>query len=318
VKEMDMRLRVLAVLMAFSCTTMPRLSAQDAAPAGAANPKPVYTSEYMLRRIAGENAGAPQNAALVYWMAFAQMKELPVGGSAKDARAALDANTAALTTMARASQIALCDWGLDYSLGPNAPVAHLPKARALARVNSAAATRALSAGRVDEAIDRWLIGMRFARHMESGGTLISTVTAWTALRETWAGIEMPAIDKRFSVEQRARLAEALRALPETVFSWNSAILNEARVLQTAATMAKPGSSPSLPTEGDTKRFLREVERVSEAFKGSPEQAAPAIVGYEKEMDLHPFYRNQMPSLTKVNDTRREVKAARERLLGLLN
>jgi hypothetical protein len=58
-------------------------------------------------------------------------------------------------------------------------------------------------------------------------------------------------------------------------------------------------------------------RVGDAFKRSPDETAPVVGAFEKETDLHPFYRDQMPSLTKANQTRREVKAARERMLAAL-
>ena len=114
-----------------------------------------------------------QNAALGYWMAFAQMKEPPSGSFGPDL---IDANAAALATLRRASRGGFCDWGIDYELGPNAPIAHLPKARALAQLNSAAAVQSISRGQSDEAVAAWVTGMRFALHIESGGTLSITTT----------------------------------------------------------------------------------------------------------------------------------------------
>jgi hypothetical protein len=284
----------------------------DALPLAQNAPKPVYTPEAMLRRIVGE-----QNAALGYWMAFAQMKEPPSGSIGPDV---IDANAAALTTLARASRGGFCDWGIDYELGPGAPIAHLPKARALASVNAAAAVRAMSRGQADQAVDQWLVGMRFASHIESGGTLISTLTAWNALRSTWEGIEPFVAERRLTAAQRARLADAIRAMPDTVFNWGSAVLNEARVLQSPAALAatKTGSGAyTPPTAADTKRFLREIERVADALSRSPDQAAVVIAAYQAEGDIHRFYRESMPSLARINENRREVKAARERLLAAL-
>jgi len=327
-----MRIRDRGALTAFICATaLAVVAAQgstNATPVPQNAPKPLYTPDTMLRRIAAEQNAAPaaqrqgpgaeQNAALGYWMAFAQMKEMPVGGSARDTDALLDANAAALATLARATRMTACDWGIDYALGPNAPIAHLPKARALARVNSAAAVRAMGRGRGDEAVDQWLVGMRFARHIESGGTLIATLTAWNALRNTWSGLEPWVVEKKLSAAQRSRLADAVRMLPETVFHWDTAVLNEARVLQVAAQSATSGGgSAAPPTEAETKRFLREIERVGDAFTRSPDETAVVIAAYMKETDVHRFYRESMPSLTKTNETRREVKAERERLLALL-
>ena len=285
----------------------------DALPLAQNAPKPVYTPDTMLRRI-DEN----RNAALGYWMAFAQMKEPPSGSVGQEV---IDANAAALTTLARASRGGFCDWGIDYELGPGAPIAHLPKARALASVNAAAAVRAMSRGQADQAIDQWLVGMRFALHIESGGTLISTLTAWNALRSTWEGLEPFLAERRLTAAQRVRLADAIRAMPDTVFNWSGAVLNEARVLQSPAALAAAKSGPGAftpPTAAETKRFLREIERVADALSRSPDQAAVTIASYQAETDIHRFYRESMPSLTKVNENRREVKAARERLLASLS
>ena len=311
-----MRMRALGGVATFMCavSVLPA-TAQDtptALPLAQSAPKPVYTPEAMLQRITGE-----QNAALGYWMAFAQMKEPSSGPVGSDV---IDANAAALTTLARASRGGFCDWGIDYELGPSAPIAHLPKARALASLNSAAAVRAMSRGQADQAIDQWLVGMRFAAHIESGGTLISTLTAWNALRSTWEGIEPFIAERRLTAAQRARLAEAIRAMPETVFNWSGAVLNEARVLQSPAALAAAKSGPGAftpPTAAETKRFLREIERVADALSRSPDQAAATIANYQAETDIHRFYREAMPSLPKVNDTRREVKTARERILAAL-
>jgi len=311
-----MQMRTLAVMTALTCVAAAApVTAQDTAdalPLAQSNPKPIYTPEAMLRRIA---PAQEQNAALGYWMAFAQMKE-PAAGSFSPAL--LDANAAALATLARATRLPFCDWGIDYALGPNAPIAHLPKARVLARLNSAAAVRALSRGSGDQAVEDWLVGMRFALHIQSGGTLISTLTAWSALSSTWQAIEMSVAEKRLTAAQRARVADAIRLLPETVFDWERAVLNEASVLPLGAALAKSGRGSFVPpTSDETKRFLREIERVGDAFKRSPDQTAVAIAAYEAETGVHRFYRESMPSLTKTNETRREVKAARERLLAAL-
>lgn len=311
-----MRMRALGGVATFMCavSVLPA-TAQDtptALPLAQSAPKPVYTPEAMLQRISSE-----PNAALGYWMAFAQMKEPPSGALSSEL---IDANAAAMATLARASRGGFCDWGIDYELGPNAPIAHLPKARALASVNSAAAARAMTRGQADQAIDQWLVGMRFALHIESGGTLISTLTAWSALRSTWDSLEPFLADRRLTAAQRARLADAIRAMPETVFNWPGAVLNEARVLQSPAALAaaKSGSGAfTPPTAAETKRFLREIERVADALSRSPDQAAATIANYQAETDIHRFYRESMPSLAKINENRREVKAARERMLAIL-
>ena len=97
---------------------------------------------------AAQKASRPaDNAALRYWMAFAQMNDSPISG--EDA-ALMDAivngnapwdeqkfgplveqNKEAIETMIRGTRLPFCDWGIEYDLGPDAPIAYLPKARAL-------------------------------------------------------------------------------------------------------------------------------------------------------------------------------------------
>src|SRR5277367_522804 len=108
------------------------------------------------------------NAALRYWMAFAQMNDSPI--SSEDA-ARMDAivsgkipwdeqkfgplveqNKDAIETMIRGTRLRYCEWGIEYDLGPDAPIAYLPKARALARLNGLYAKRLASSGDYDSAV----------------------------------------------------------------------------------------------------------------------------------------------------------------------
>src|SRR5262245_38476655 len=90
-----------------------------------------------------------ENAALRYWMAFALMQDPPAdkptsdllenvaSGKAPWSEAQLgpilDANRLAIQTLQRGTELSNCDWGLEYELGPEVPIAHLPRARVLAR-----------------------------------------------------------------------------------------------------------------------------------------------------------------------------------------
>src|ERR1044071_1699707 len=93
-------------------------------------------------RAGAQSRPAPVNAALRYWMAFAEMKDPPdgtngitlelmdriaAGTAPMDDRITrvLDGNRQALEIMRRASALPLCDWGLEYELGSFTPIAHL-------------------------------------------------------------------------------------------------------------------------------------------------------------------------------------------------
>ena len=121
------------------------------------------------------DAQAPTtNAALRYWMAFAVMHDPPAGQATAellDRIAAgtapwdeaklgklLDDNREALKMMQRATKLATCDWGLEYDLGPNTPIAHLAKARVMGRLNALEGARQASGGQFAQAVDVWLAG----------------------------------------------------------------------------------------------------------------------------------------------------------------
>src|SRR5439155_11960700 len=93
---------------------------------------------------AQQNAQLGVNAALRYWSAFAEMQDSAVTDQqAKELNAILDGtapysdlkyrelaekNRPAFETMARGTAIPNCDWGIDYALGPDAPVEYARKA----------------------------------------------------------------------------------------------------------------------------------------------------------------------------------------------
>lgn len=288
------------------------------------------------------------NAALRYWMAFAQMQDPPAdeatatlladveSGSAAwdEARLGqiLHANQTALAAMRRASALARCDWGLETELGPFTPIAHLARARVLARLNTLDGIRLVALGRMDDAVDTWIAGVRFSQHLAEGGSLISVLTARVALRSAMQAMTRAAEQGALNEAQRTRIRAAITAVPETGFAWDAALRAEQAALdvwaeqlaeapdfdrayqQAAGTPPPPGVS--LPPPAAVAMFRRVMESAARAFSLTPERtrdALPAIETATKE--LHPFY--QLPLLSRINDSRAEVKAERERLLALL-
>ncbi|HWF05381.1 MAG TPA: hypothetical protein VHA06_16970, partial [Candidatus Angelobacter sp.] len=95
---------------------------------------------------------ANKNAALRYWMAFAEMadrsaddatiklmEDVLSGASAWDEQRLgpiVEENSAAVQTLQRGSELTECNWGLEYSRGAAMSIGHLPKARVLARLNA--------------------------------------------------------------------------------------------------------------------------------------------------------------------------------------
>jgi recombinational DNA repair ATPase RecF len=62
-----------------------------------------------------------------------------------------------------------------------------------------------------------------------------------------------------------------------------------------------------------------MKAAEEALRESPDAAQSRLQFLEREVQrLHPFYREVMPSFTRINDSRKQVLDARQRLLSALN
>ena len=188
--------------------------------------------------IAQQSSRASDNAALRYWMAFAQMNDAPI--STEDAAQMeaivngkapwdeqkfgplVEQNKEAIETMIRATELPYCEWGIEYDLGPDAPVAHLPKARALARLTRLYAERLAKEGDYDAAIRATLAGIRFAQRMAQNASLFGALTAKAALIPQLAEAQELAASGHLSPAQSAALRAAIQSLPEGGFNWESA------------------------------------------------------------------------------------------------
>src|SRR5690348_15444451 len=134
-----------------------------------------------------------RNAALRYWLAFAELQDPPTDQATKDLlekTAAgeipwdeaklgpiIEQNETAILMMQRASKLPECDWGLEYDRGPRASIAYAPRARVLAKLNTLYGMRLAAKGDSQRAVDTWLSGIRFSQHLAQGGTLIFSLIA---------------------------------------------------------------------------------------------------------------------------------------------
>jgi hypothetical protein len=290
----------------------------------------------------GTAAAPTRNAALQYWMAFAQMQNPPgeaLAGELARVEAGdtpfdderhgpiLDANAEALSTLRRASRVVACDWGVETELGPYAPVAHLAKARALARLNTLDAIRRLAAGQVDAAVERWVAGVRVSQHVAAGGSLLATLSGSTALRSTLAAIGRASATGALTDAHRRTLREALLAVPEDGFEWDRAWRWEQDALETWMAQSAPevlaqaaGGAPATPIDAThLAAFQRFMARGAEALAQPTGAAAVSIATIEQERaGLHPVLAGLIPSLARVDEWRRQLEDERARILGLLS
>jgi hypothetical protein len=298
------------------------------------------------------NPGPQVNAALRYWMAFAMMKDIPdaqlddatvksmedvlagkTGWDEKRLGPLLEANLAAIQAMQRATHLTQCDWQLEYELGPSTPLYHLPRARVLARLNALYGLRALAQHEPAAAVQSWVAGLAFSRHMAQGSSLMGTLTAKAALLSDLRIIaaNADALDESSS----AKLRRAVQALPEYGFDWPEAMRREANADVQALTEISRSQDPrklyrdwfgepmpatvTVPTAADIAAWRALMSRQAQAFH-LPYPAAQeklALIGNELA-HLNGVAQRITPSLSRTNDAREEIARARDAALQALS
>jgi hypothetical protein len=291
-----------------------------------------------------------KNAALRYWIAFSEMRDLPADKPTqelleqtlsnqaqwdeKKIAPILDANKFAIEIMQRATKLPDCDWGLEYTQGTNASIAYAPRARALSRLNTLEGMRQLAGGNTQSATDTWLAGVRFSQDLARGGSLIFTLIGKNALLANLRTLTLAAANGQLTVAERQQVTAAMRALPEDAFDWSAAWGLESATLdhflhelQSASdsrgvyqqamgrTAPQKGLPPSAQDIHDFEAYMRAVQS---ALKESPEKSQVSLEGLEVKRATLPEVEQQMiPSPQKSNQARIDIAHARSELLQAL-
>ncbi len=291
-----------------------------------------------------------RNAALRYWSAFADIQDPPADKATQDLLEKvaagdapwdesklgpiLDQNETAILAMQRATKLPDCDWGLEYSRGPRTSIAYVPRSRVLARLNTLYGMRLMAKGDSQAAVDTWLDGIRFSRHVAQGGTLIFQLVGKMAMLSNFHALTNAAESHQLSEAQRAQVLAAVQALPADGFDWAEALALEEATLeigvQQIAQSENPAADfgelmghaapanftvPAAKDIADERALFAEAEA---AMHASPSQARDRIVAIQARVPaLHAYFRETTPTLTKVNDARAEVETARQKLLKAL-
>jgi hypothetical protein len=299
----------------------------------------------------GQTPSTPANAALRYWMAFAVLRDPPADqatanllervaeGSAPWDEAQLgkilDANREAIEIMARASMLTSCDWGIEYDLGPNAPIPHLAKARVLGRLAVLGGIRLAATGQSSQAVDAWLVGVRFSQHVAQGGSLISLLSAQRVLIPTLRALTGAVSRGTLDAVQRKKIETAIRALPETAFDWGAALRREEASLNITLGRLSAARDPAVyfaavtqlpapprdfvpPTAADIAAFHAVITRMVDALRLLPNQERQILaeIGNGRKA-RHPFFQRTLPSPEMLNSARFEIRARRQTLLDAL-
>ncbi|MBY0504616.1 MAG: hypothetical protein K2X03_11950 [Bryobacteraceae bacterium] len=249
--------------------------------------------------------GPGANAALRYWSAFGQMQDAAwttaqtqnlnrvLDGTAPYNEAAyqevLDKNRAALDTLARGTALPVCDWGLEYELGPDAPVEYARKGLALGRLNALQALRLAGQGNRanrEGAVRALAAGLRFSRGLAEGGTLFSTVIAQTLLMAHLRAVETLHRAGPLTANQQASLRAALEPLGSDGLDWAGAMKRELRLLDRVDAAAVARLAPL---------YLAALEDPSRLpnLQTALASASPAVA-------------NAVPRLSRVLDRKREL------------
>jgi hypothetical protein len=293
-----------------------------------------------------------RNAALRYWQAFGELQDPPGDKATADTLEKVSAgdapwsdslspiiekNAFAIEIMQRATLLPECDWGVEYDQGPRASIAYVPRARVLARLNTLYGIRADAKGDTLKAVGAWLAGIRFSQHLSHGGSLLSSLVAARTLTSNFHAISNAAEQgsKSLSGRQRQEISTAVQQVPETGFDWGQALAYEespqdvtVKQMRQANNLAqyfqelmgRPAPANfSAPDSDDTAAFHKLMKAAEEALRESPDTAQPRLQSLEHDVQgLHPFYREVTPSFTRINDSRKQVLEARQRLLSALN
>jgi hypothetical protein len=295
--------------------------------------------------IADSTQKPADNAALRYWMAFAQMNDSQIShvdamrmdaminsGSAWDEKQfgpILEQNKAAIETMIRGSNLPYCDWGLESELGPATPIDYVPKARALARLNNMYAMRLASVGDYHGAARSTIAGIRFAQHLAENGSFLSALTAKSALLPALIQAERITANNRMHGDDLASILQAVRALPEGGFDWPAATRAEATALHSfLATMTGAnarslyeqwfGTAPDAGFHPPTRTEIDQLDRVMESYAKllsmPPEQADAQLHALQKQIaDLDSTPKRGIPDPARMLAARTEIVKAQRRV-----
>jgi hypothetical protein len=291
-----------------------------------------------------------RNAALRYWQAFAELKDPPPdktvqsemeqalsGGEAWDeARLGgiVAANEIALGIMQRATKLPDCDWGVEYSRGPEGSIAFVPRAHVLARLNTLRGIRELTQGRPQAAVDTWVAGIRFAQDLTKGGSLIFVLTAKSVLLQEIRTLTAVSKQGRLNAAQKKQLFTAMNALPEDGFDWGLAwemdeagtdvFFAEMQRSQKPATLFEKIMGQAAPKEcmppstQQVELYHGYMSDVASALRLPPPATRGRLVELEsKAQNICKTIRQAIPSPERVNDAREEIATARGDLLAAL-
>ena len=309
----------------------------------------------VLLTLFSSNVGATQvklppetkNAALRYWQAFAELKDPPpIDGIQQQVERVLSgevpwdeaklggivaANEIALGIMQRATKLPECDWGIEYSRGPQASIAFMPRAHVLARLNMLRGIQEMAKRQPQAAVDTWIAGIRFAQDLAKGGSLIFSLTAKSVLMLEMRTLTAEVKQGHLKSTQKKQLYSAVNALPEDGLDWGLAWeMDEASADVFFAEMQRSKHPEGLfeslmgqpapktcvpPSPQQVQAYHRYMSDVAAALRLQPAATKQRLAELDAEAKgICEALRLSIPSPQRANDGRIDVIAARQALL----
>jgi len=290
------------------------------------------------------------NAALRYWAAFAEMKDQTIddatsklmdevlngttGFDEQRLGQILDDNAFAIRGLQRGTALPECNWGMDYSLGSAVPLAHLPKARVLARLNALYGARQLAKGDADGAVRTWLAGLRFAQCVGAGVGLIGNLSAKPAFEANLHLLAAAAQSGAINADLHNKIRAQLRQLPPEGLNWIDSIKAEEWACEEGlkylakapnfqetykefyGSPAPQAAHPPTPAEIASLRSL--MGDVVAAFQLPPAQTRERLTAImARAHELTPAVEAVVPSFPRLNDSREKLIGEKDALLKAL-
>jgi hypothetical protein len=286
-----------------------------------------------------------KNAALRYWMAFADltdhsvdqatvklMEDVLSGTAPWDEQKLgqiVEENSAAVIAMQRATQLPECNWGLDYARGAAMSLGHLPKARVLARLNALYGVRQMAKGDTAGAVATWLAGLRFSQCIAKDVGLIGLLSAKPAFLANLHLLTVAVQSGNVNAELQEKIRAAVHELPAEGMDWQGSIKSEAwadeeglkylakapNFQETYKAFFGSAAAPAQPpTQSDITAFRALMGEVLAAFQLPSAQARqPLIEIAGKTKNMNSSVQAIFPNYSRMNDVRNEVVNEQEKL-----
>ncbi|MGC2698308.1 MAG: hypothetical protein WA738_21175 [Candidatus Angelobacter sp.] len=291
-----------------------------------------------------------KNAALRYWMSFADLADRPTddatnkaiddvlsGASAWDEQKLgplVAANEAAVLSLQRATKLTECNWGLEYERGSAMSLGHLPKARVIARLNALYGARQLAKGDATGAVETWLAGLRFAQHAGKDVGLIGTLSAKPALMANLHLLYRAVQGGQVNAELQTKIRAQLQKLPSDGLDWTDSIRAEAWAGQAglkdlalaqnfqetyrAFFSNPPPGAAQPPSQADINGYRNVMNEVLAAFQSPSAQTKERLTTIiAKVAGMNPAVQAVIPNYQRVNESRIQVASEEQALLKSL-